>query len=1021
MPQPRFVRSFVRCLLLTLAAAPWATLNRAALAQEYPNVVTADPLSAAEQLKKFHLPPGFEIQLVAAEPEVIKPINLNFDDRGRLFFSQSVEYPFPAKPGTTGRDTVRVIEGFDDSGRATKISTFVDGLNIPIGVTPIAGGAIVYSIPNIYRCLDPQNVGHATERSVLYGPFEFRDTHGMNSSFTRGLDGWIYANHGFTNDDTITGKDGKQIKMQSGNTYRMRPDGSRIEYFAHGRVNPFGIAMDPLDNMYSSDCETLPAYTILRGGYYPSFGKPDDGLGFAPPMLSHHHGPTAIGGIVYYAAEQFPAEYHDALFIGNPVSHRVCWDKLESRGSFFWAVEQPDFIKCDDPWFRPVDLKLGPDGAIYMADFYNRIIGHYEVPLTHPGRDHDHGRIWRIVYVGTKDKPAAKAVAANLATADLEHLIASLADPNLTVRTLATHELVDRIGKDAVIPLKKLLASDSSRNWQRAHGLWVLERLDSLDNDLVTRLASDQDRLVRVHLVKALAERSDWQANAALDTTKLVRSKLTDPDAFVRRAATEALGRHPALENVKLLADVWAKAPADDTHLIHVARMALRDQLAAPGMYTAMEKAGIPGGDRNLRARLAEVSLAIANTDSATFLTGHFSDQPDGRLVHHLTRYLPTDKLPELFKSFAASRQAADDPNREFELLRSAQQGLQERGGQTLPAEMQSWAGELAIKLLARDNSDQVTHGIELARDFHVAGALQPMFALVSTSKFEALRPAAIDACVAIDRQASVPMLSDLIGRGGESLSLRQKAAQALAAVNSDPSRAELLKQLTAAPERLAVDIAAGLAGSKPGAESLLATIATGKASPRMLREPTVVDRLRAHKLPNFDVRLKELTAGLPAGDQRLNQLIAQRREGFVKFKSNPDEGHKGFNKICAACHKIGDEGHKIGPQLDGIGVRGVDRLLEDVLDPNRNVDQAFRATRIVTADGRLTTGLVLREEGEVLILADANGKEIRVAKTDIGERQVSLLSPMPANVADLLNEQEFYNLLAYLLSQKPK
>ena len=179
-------------------------------------------------------------------------------------------------------------------------------------------------------------------------------------------------------------------------------------------MNPFGLCFDPLGNMFVSDCETLPIYLHLRGAYYPSFGMPDDGLGFGPPMMDHMHGSSAIAGIVYYAAEQFPPEYRDTMFIGNPVTHRINHDRLTPRGSFYWADSQPDFLSCDDQWFRPVDLKLGPDGAMYVADFYNRIIGHYEVPLTHPGRDHDRGRIWRIVYVGTKKDRIATPTIPNL-------------------------------------------------------------------------------------------------------------------------------------------------------------------------------------------------------------------------------------------------------------------------------------------------------------------------------------------------------------------------------------------------------------------------------------------------------------------------------------------------------------------------------------------------------------------------------------------------------------------------------
>jgi putative heme-binding domain-containing protein len=138
-----------------------------------------------------------------------------------------------------------------------------------------------------------------------------------------------------------------------------------------------------------------------------------------------------------------------------------------------------------------------------------------------------------------------------------------------------------------------------------------------------------------------------------------------------------------------------------------------------------------------------------------------------------------------------------------------------------------------------------------------------------------------------------------------------------------------------------------------------------------------------------------------------------------LKAKTDPAKGHVAFAKICAACHRLGDEGHKVGPQLDGIGVRGLDRLLEDVLDPNRNVDQAFRATLVTTTDGRTFSGLALRDEGEVVVLADAQGKEIRIPKATIADRRVLTLSPMPANVADLLSEAEFYDLMSFLLSQQ--
>ena len=252
-------------------------------------------------------------------------------------------------------------------------------------------------------------------------------------------------------------------------------------------------------------------------------------------------------------------------------------DKLVTHGSSFEAVEQPDFLVCDDPWFRPVELKLGPDGALYIGDFYNCIIGHYEVPLDHPKRDRERGRIWRVVYTGTdlplplgegRSEGASTKIAArprhapaapNIANADAEQLVDFLADATITVRTLATNELVNRIGKPCIPIVLNRVSDSHSAASQRAHGLWVLERLSPLDDKLVQHLLSDSDRTVRIQAIRALADRGDSAARASLPLAKLVREKLADDDAFVRRAAADCLGRHPEQSNVKPLLDSVAR------------------------------------------------------------------------------------------------------------------------------------------------------------------------------------------------------------------------------------------------------------------------------------------------------------------------------------------------------------------------------------------------------------------------------------------------------------------------------
>ena len=982
----------------SLALLGWMLVALPASTQDL--VVKDDPLPALEQIKKFHLPPGFRIQLVAAEPDIAKPMNLAFDDRGRLFVTSSYEYPFPAKEGLKARDAVRMLEDFGPDGRARKVTSFVDSLNIPIGVTTTPDGVICHSIPKIWRATDADGDGKCEKRDALYGDIGLQDTHGMANAFTPWVDGWIYACHGFANKSTLkSATTGSQISMHSGNTWRMKADGSKVEYYTHGQVNPFGLCFDPLGNLYSADCHSLPIYHLLRGGWYPTFGGEHDGLGHAPNIMSHLHGSTAIGGIVYYAAAGFPEKYRDTMFVGNPVTGRINHDLLDKRGSSHKAVEQPDFLRCDDKWFRPVDIKLAPDGSLYVADFYNRIIGHYEVPLTHPGRDRERGRIWRISYAG--EGAAAHKPMPNLHQASADGLIALLKDENLQVRIRATNQLADRIGAAAVAPLRK--AMEENVPFVRAHGLWVLERAGALDEALLRKLADDGASLVRVHALKALAERKNWTTEAAL-----VREKLKDADPYVRRAAAEALSLHPAAENVQPLIDLWSSTDKDDTHLIYMARLSLRNQLLRPGGFD-----GLPVHDK-----LANVAVGARTAESAAYVLSCLKSKGGNWApsLQHVVRYIDPAQLPAAFE--LARTLESKPPREQLPVLRAVSQGCQERG-MKLPDAFAAWAQAAVGAAFKSEDKGLTTDAIKLCRDLKIESAAGPLEELALRGKQQDLRLAAIDALPAIMGGRAVAPLGRVAAASEEPLPVRQKAVQALAALNSAEARAELVTRLQSAPQALAVVIAVGLASTKEGGEALLGAVETGKAPRRLLLDKGVEGRLRAGKSQALVDRMEKVTKDLPAEDPRIVDLLQTRRKGFAAAKPDPSRGAELFAKTCAGCHKIDGKGQKVGPELDAVWSRGLDRLLEDVLDPNRNVDQAFRATLIKTNDDRVISGLVLREEGALLVVQEAADKETKVAVKDIQQRVLSQLSPMPGNVVDALPEADFYDLIGYLLQQR--
>jgi putative heme-binding domain-containing protein len=1007
-----------------------------------PPVAPTEALTPDEERAKFKVPPGFEIQLVASEPEIQKPMNLAFDTRGRLWVTHSVEYPFAAAPGTTPRDGLTVLEGFGPDGRATKATLFADGLNVPIGVLPLPVGnsdgrgqeVIVWSIPNIWKLTDTDGDGKADRREVLYGPFDFADTHGNQNAFRLGPDGWVYACHGFRNASRVKlrGEGDVVLEMTSGNSYRFRPDGSAIEQISWGQVNPFGMCFDRLGNQFTADCHSKPIMMILRGGHYESFGKPHDGLGFAPLTTGDGHGSTGIAGMAAYEADQFPAEYRGSMFVGNVMTNTIHRDVPEWRGSSPWVEKPTDFVSCDDWWFRPVDLQLGPDGGLYVADFYNCIIGHYEVDLKHPRRDRHRGRIWRIVWKGTEGT-VATGVPADFTRLGNERLVALLGDGNATVRRLAFDTLIARAAsaggdRDGVAALfEGVIAASPALHAahaddRRAFAVRGLARLGSLAGDSLARATNDPAPVVRVHLMKTLATMPGWDAARG----DLVRVKLLDSDPFVRRAAAEALAEHPEPASIQPLVRAWIAAPSDDVQLIQALRIALRNQLRTTPPDAL---AGLALDDAEW-LKLIEIAVAVPDDALAwfafTFVRGRDA-QPDlmSRCLSSVAQHCGNARVDEAAR-FAREKNSGSI-TAEAGVFQSLFDGLSRRGEKlSADDELGRWGASLAPSILnlVGDSSGSplpsanvVSLALRVAEQLRLATLTVQTLGVLGNARLpDDVRTTAAATAAALDAKKAAAALATIVGSGAEPVSLRQVAARQLGASGTPEARNTLAAAIVTAPAALQQPLALALASTKEGAELLLERVAAGKASARLLQDKPVVNQLKASGAADVDDRIVELTRSLPSADTAIRQVIARVAADHAKATPSLDAGRAIFMKTCANCHRIADVGGKVGPQLDGVGQRGAERLLEDILDPNRNVDEAFRTTMVTTNDGRVISGLKLRQDGGDLILADSTGKEVRIAAADIDEVAVSHLSPMASNMLDQIGEQNLPDLLAYLM-----
>lgn len=1006
-----------------------------AIAKEGPLVAPSNWQSPADEKKQFHLPPGFEAQLVASDPDILKPMQMAFDLKGRLWVCMSQEYPYQAV-GRPGKDRVMVLSDFGPDGKARKVETFADALNIPIGVLPLPDGksVLVSSIdpgPNgakqdagcyIWKLTDKKGTGKADERERLYGPFGTRDTHGMVNSFTLMPDGWVYACHGFANEDKVKGRDGHEAPMQSGNVFRFRPDGSRIEVYTHGQVNPFGLTFDPWFNFYTADCHSKPITQLVRGGYYSSFGKPHDGIGFAPDMIRHDHGSTGLCGLCWYDAPHFPKEFQ-GMYLGNVVNSRINWDKIRFHGSTPEAIEQEDFLVSDDLWFRPVDIKLGPDGAMYVSDFYNKIIGHYEVPLTDPRRDRKSGRIWRIVYTGKDGKSSAPKPPEDLTKKNRQGLDELLASPNITLRMQATIALINSDLKQE--PEKE---EPDRPAFYYAHKMWADEaepidhRQDKADKQ--QRAINDEDGLTTVHRFRLRTARAEWEADHKRRGHELIQrvkeASKHHGSGQLGRAEADFMTAVPNAENVPWLLEALKGIAADDTHLRHAYRIALRETLRDPAGFTALKGQEL---NDNMVRLVADIMPGLPTKDAGDYLTAHLSmlASDAGRLpayVEHAARY--GDGAKTLFAF--VTKHKPDDVRLTTAIFLGYQRGLQQKGGPRFDKPDFDFAEQLVAKGVTDSDPGTVQRSFEIAAGSKLKPSFEPIakFA-VRKDRHENQRAAAFGTLLALDADKAITLISQVLADADEPIAAREKAAQVLGGAGSPAALASLVAVLEKAPARMQTVIAASLAGKPEGAELLLKTVAAGKASGRLLQDRAVQTRLNESKLPNVGQRIAELTKGLPTADQRMADLTNKRRDGFSRAKADASLGAVVYKNNCANCHQLKGEGAKVGPQLDGIGGRGLDRLLEDILDPSRNVDQAFRSTVLYLKDTRTVSGLLLREEGEVIVMADAQGKEVRVPKGDVEDRKISLLSPMPANLAETIKEEDFYHLLAFLLGQKAK
>lgn len=569
------------------------------------------PLSPAEAVAKMTVPEGFRVELVAAEPDVVNPVALFIDEQGRYWITESVEYP-RREPGP-GRDRIKVLEDTDGDGRVDRATLFAEGLNIPSGIAVGYGGVWVANAPDILFLQDTDGDGQADRREVIVTGFGRSDTHELPNSFTWGPDGWLYGLNGVfnhchvrypqSNPNYTPDHPGWQFTCA---LWRIHPRTREFQVFAEGTSNPWGIAVNETGDFFLSACVIDHLWHIVETGYYIRQGGP------YPPhtwpirsIVNHQHQKAAYCGITWFDSDCYPEEYRKVLYMGNIHGGCINADLVERRGATYQGKPHPgftpqsgawdhdeygtiarigdpqnpklaDFLTANDPWFMPVVQTTGPDGCLYILDWYDRYHCYQDANADPAGIERERGRLYRVVYRGHQRRRPD-----NLGARSNAELVSLLDGPNEYVRATARRLLGERLTSESAeaAQLAAVARDETAAVDRRLRHLWTLAAVEGgLTEDLLGKLLDSSQPDLRAWGVRLLGDRR----TASPETCRLLASLARDPSPVVQREVAVAAPKLDGLDPLPLLLEVLVHC-GDDPLIPHIVWQNLHPLLETRG------------------------------------------------------------------------------------------------------------------------------------------------------------------------------------------------------------------------------------------------------------------------------------------------------------------------------------------------------------------------------------------------------------------------------------------------------
>jgi putative membrane-bound dehydrogenase-like protein len=960
-------------------------------------------LSPDEALAHFKVADGFEVELFASEPLVRQPVTMCFDERGRLWVIQYLQYPNPAglepvevdrylrtkydrvpEPpprGPRGADKITILEDTDGDGRADKAKDFVTGLNLASALAVGNGGVYVGQAPYLlfYPDRDHDDVPDGDPEVLLTG-FGLEDAHAVMNSLQWGPDGWLYGTQG----STVTA-DVRGVGFQQG-IWRYHPISKRFELFSEGGGNTWGLDFNEQGQAIAGTNwgDALCLHQV-QGGYYvkgffkhgPLHNPYTYGYFEHVKHTGHVGGHVTCGGIVYQG-DTFPDSFRNTYVAANLLSNAVYWSKFAPDGSTYRTRFEGTLLETDDMWFRPIDCLGGPDGAVYVADWYDQRANHV---IPEDTWDKTNGRVWRIAPKGSR-----RAGKLDLAAKSNDELISLLGHRNEWHARETRRLLAERRDPSTYASLEALVGGADEHLALEA--LWTLYASGGWSEALSLRLLDHPSADVRAWTIRWIGD--DHRALTKRQRERLLRLAAEEPGPTVRSqlaCTCKLLSAADGLPLVALLLDRGEDANDTDIPLL---------------MWWAIEDKATSARERALElfSHSERWHKPIARDEIAPRLARRYlAERSDAG-------YASCAKLWSLAP-------ALDDVRR---LVAAMDQDFSGRVLDSVPAPL---VGPLE-KLWGAAGDDPVVIRFAL-RLGNPAAYQRALERILNRAVAKDVRLPLIAAVGQTARADALPRLLPLLDEAGpDAEAIRMAALAALEHFGDEGLAGELLARFSSLSPALRTRVVSVLCGRHTWAQRLVAAAAANQIDPQEVSTDNVRQMLAYND--------SQLAQAIEARWGKIRPVTPGEKMAYVPVlhrvlaegPGDMERGHQLFVKHCATCHTLYGEGNKVGPDLTTADRKSRDSLLINILDPSGTIRPEFVSQVAVLSDGRVLTGLVTESTAERITIVDAKNQKTTIARDELEEINPSTQSLMPERLLETLAPQEVRDLFRYLQSEKP-